>query len=65
MQLLWVRRRNMLKITGTFSATCKDDEIAFKIGSTTNAITLKNFTAENFDITGSTYAINNGKLVKK
>ena len=57
--------RDMLQITGAFSATCKDDEIAFKIGSTTNAITLKNFTAENFNINGSTYVLNNGKLVKK
>ena len=55
----------MFQITGAFSATCKNDEIVFKIGSTTNAITLKNFTAENFNINGSTYVINNGKLVKK
>ena len=55
----------MLKIIGTFSATCKDDEIAFKIGSTTNAITLKNFTAEKFNINDSTYVTNNGKAVKK
>ena len=55
----------MLKITGTFSATCKDDEIAFKVGSTTNAVTLKNFTAENFNINGSSYVVSGDKLVKK
>ena len=41
------------------------DEIAFKIGSTTNAITLKNFTAEKFNINGSSYVVSGDKLVKK
>ena len=56
---------DMLKITGAFSATCKRNEINFKVGNTNNAITLKNFTAENFNINGSTYVVSSGKLVKK
>ncbi|MBR0061681.1 MAG: hypothetical protein IJP68_09415, partial [Selenomonadaceae bacterium] len=58
---------DMLKITGNFSATYDDfnDEIYFKVGSTSNAITLKDFAAESFNINGTSYKISGSKLVKK
>ena len=58
---------DILQITGTFSATYNESakEIAFKVGSTANAITLKNFTAKNFNINGDTYTLSGKNLVKK
>lgn len=58
---------DLLQITGVFSASYNKSkkEIAFKVGSTANAITLKDFTATSFHINGDTYGINGTRLVKK
>ncbi|MBR2733287.1 MAG: hypothetical protein IKD80_03435, partial [Selenomonadaceae bacterium] len=58
---------DLLQITGTFSASYNSSkkEIAFKVGSTANAITLKEFTATTFNINNDTYRISGSKLVKK
>lgn len=58
---------DLLQITGTFSTSYNKSkkEIAFKVGSTANAITLKDFTATSFHINGDTYGISGTRLVKK
>ena len=58
---------DLLQITGTFSATYNESKntIAFKVGTTSNAITLKNFTASTFNINGDIYAISGKKLIKQ
>ena len=58
---------DMLQITGTFSGTYnkKNKEVAFKVGSTASAITLKDFSATSFNVNGSAYKITGSKLVKK
>ena len=58
---------DMLQITGTFSATYNKsaNTIAFKVGSTANAITLQDFTATTFSINSFNYKISGTKLVKK
>ena len=58
----------MLKITGTFSASYNQskNEIYFKVGTTANAITLKDFgSTSTFNVNGSYYKISGTKLVKK
>ena len=57
---------DMLKITGTFSGTYNKSkkEIYFKVASTSNAITLKDFTATTFKVNGTNYKISGTKLVK-
>ena len=58
---------DMLKITGKFSTSYSKskDEIYFKVGSTANAITLKDFSATSFNVNGTNYKISGSKLVKK
>ena len=58
---------DLLKITGTFSASYDEDndEIYFKVGTTSKAITLRNFDTETFNVNGSTYKISGTKLAKK
>ena len=58
---------DILQITGTFSASYNKSkkEIAFKVGSTADAITLKDFTASTFNVNGTNYKISGSKLVKK
>ena len=59
---------DMLKITGTFSTSCNKSktEIYFKVGSTSNAITLKDFgSTSTFNINGTNYKLGSTKLVKK
>ena len=58
---------DMLKITGTFSGTYNKSkkEIYFKVASTSNAITLKDFSATTFNVNGDDYKISGTKLVKK
>lgn len=58
---------DMLQITDTFSTNYNSSksEIYFKVGSTKNAITLKNFTATNFNINNDSYQISGSTLVKK
>ncbi|MBR4903490.1 MAG: calcium-binding protein [Selenomonadaceae bacterium] len=58
---------DMLKITGAFSTSYDKSkkEIYFKVDSTANAITLKDFTAKTFNINGDSYKISGSKLVKK
>ena len=58
---------DLLQITGTFSGTYNSsaNTIAFKVGSTANALTLQNVTAwGTFNINGSDYQISGSKLVK-
>lgn len=57
---------DLLQITGKFSGTYNKSkkEIAFKVGSTTDAITLKNFTATTFNINGDSYGISGTKLMR-
>ena len=57
----------MLQITGanvTGTANAKGTEVYFKVGSTSKAITLKNFTATTFNVNGDAYHISGKKLVK-
>ena len=58
---------DILQITDTFSTTYNSSksEIYFKVGSTKNAITLKNFTATNFNINNDSYQISGSTLLKK
>ena len=58
---------DMLQITGTFSASYNrsKDEIYFKVGSTSKAITLKNFDTSSFNVNGDIYRISGTKLIKK
>lgn len=59
---------DMLKITGTFSTPTYNKskkEVYFKVDSTANAITLKDFTASTFNVNGTNYKISGTKLVKK
>ena len=61
-------KNDMLQITGTFSASYNKSkkEIAFKVGSTKNAITLKDFgSTSTFNVNGFDYKISGSKLVKK
>lgn len=56
-----------LEIIGSFSGTYNKSkkEIYIKVGSTDKAITLKNFTANTFEINDTDYKISGSKLVKK
>lgn len=58
---------DMLQIMDVFSASynASAKTVAFKVGSTANAITLKDFTATSFNVNGDTYQISNNKFVKK
>ena len=58
---------DMLQITGAFSGSYSrtKDEVYFKVGSTANAITLKDYTATSFNVNGSNYRISGAKLIKK
>ena len=58
---------DMLKITGTFSASYNKSkkEIYFNVDSTAKAITLKDFTTTSFNINSSSYKISGTKLIKK
>ncbi len=58
---------DMLQITGDFTATytAKTNVLAFKVGSTAGAITLKDFTATNFNVNGELYQISGTTLAKK
>ncbi|MBR1645262.1 MAG: hypothetical protein IJ685_00650, partial [Selenomonadaceae bacterium] len=54
-----------LQFSGNFEATVKDNSIAFKVGSTANAITLKDYSADTFTINGTDYQVSGSKLVNK
>ena len=54
-----------LQISGTFTASVKDKSIAFKVGSTANALTLKDYSATSFNINGDAYQISGTSLTKK
>ena len=56
---------DILQITGEFTTSYDKSkkEIYFKVGSTANAITLKEFTASTFNINGDTYKLKSNKLV--
>ena len=57
---------DMLQIKGDFSTSYNSSkkEIYFKVGSTSNAIALKNFTATSFNINGETYHVSDKTLTK-
>ena len=58
---------DLLQITGTFSASYNSSKnsIAIKVGSTANAITLKDFgTTTTFHVNDTTYKLSGGKLTK-
>ena len=57
---------DILQITGTFAGSYNKskNEIYFKVDPTTNAITLKDFTATKFNVNSSMYKISGSKLVK-
>ena len=56
-----------LQFSGNFTTTvnAKDNSIAFKVGSTANAITLKDYSADTFTINGTDYQVSGSKLVNK
>ena len=58
---------DLLQITGTFTGTYNigTNTIAIKVGSTADAITLQDFTANTFNINGDSYRISGTKLIKK
>ncbi len=57
---------DMLQITGNFSTTYDSSkkEIYFAVDSTTNALTLKNFSATTFNINGTNYKISGADLIR-
>ena len=58
---------DMLKITRAFSASYSKSkgEVYFKVGTTSKAITLTDFSASSFNVNGDIYQISGTKLVKK
>ena len=58
---------DLLKITGTFSGTYDSsaDEVYFKVGTTSNVITLRDINASTFNVNGDTYKISGSKLLKQ
>ena len=54
-----------LQLGGDFTATVNNNSIAFKVGSTANALTLKDYTATELNINGDTYQISGSTLAKK
>ncbi len=58
---------DLLQITGgnvTASYSKSDKSIAFKVGKTASAITLRDFTATTFHVNDTTYQLSGGKLIK-
>ena len=57
---------DLLQITGDFTAKyyASSNKITFKVDNTSNALTLRNFTATTFNINGEDYHISGSKLVK-
>ena len=58
---------DMLQITGSFSTSYNKSkkEVYFKVGTTSNAITLKNYSATSFNVNGDDYKISGSTLKKK
>ena len=59
---------DLLQITGTFSTSYSKSkkEVYFNVGTTKNAITLKDFgSTSTFNVNGTNYKISGTKLVKK
>ena len=58
---------DLLKITGAFNGTYSKSkgEVYFKVGTTSKAITLTDFSATSFNVNGTNYKISGTKLVKK
>ncbi len=54
-----------LQIVGNFTASVVGEDVTFKVGSTANAITLKDFTATTFNVNGDEYTISEGSFTKK
>lgn len=58
---------DLLQVSGTFSAyyNINKNEVSFKVASTSNAITLKDFAASSFNVNGNSYKISGNTLVKR
>ena len=58
---------DLLEISGDWTATynASKNTIAFKVGSTASAITLKDFTATTFNVNSTAYRISNNEFVKR
>lgn len=58
---------DLLEISGDWTATynASKNTIAFKVGSTASAITLKDFTATTFNVNSTSYRISNNEFVKR
>ena len=58
---------DLLQITGAFSGTYSKSkgEVYFKVGTTSKAITLSDFSTTYFNVNGNVYQISSSKLVKK
>ena len=58
---------DLLQVSGTFSAyyNSNKNEVSFKVASTSNAITLKDFSASSFNVNGNSYKISGDTLIKK
>ncbi|MBR1805266.1 MAG: hypothetical protein IJ774_02640 [Selenomonadaceae bacterium] len=54
-----------LQLGGDFTASVSGNSIAFKVGTTTKAVTLKDFTATTFSVNGENYEISGSNFVRK
>ena len=54
-----------LNFSGDFTASVNGNSIAFKVGSTANAVKLTDFTAEEFNVNGEIYQISGNSFTKK
>ena len=54
-----------LQLGGDFTASVSGNSIAFKVGTTSKAVTLKDFTATTFSVNGESYEISNGNFTRK
>ena len=54
-----------LNFSGNFTASVNGDNVSFKVGSVTNAITLKDVADVDIVVNGETYQITNGEFTQK
>ncbi len=57
--------QDMLQIGADFTASFKNNSVAFKVGTTANAITLKDFSGTEFVANGDTYQLSDSTFTKK
>ncbi|MBR4382411.1 MAG: hypothetical protein IKP64_02515, partial [Selenomonadaceae bacterium] len=56
---------DQLQIGANFDAVLKNNSVVFKVGTTSNAITLKDFSGTEFVANDDTYQLNGSKFEKK